>query len=169
MRDAIDQFRAAIQSAGLIPPDMIEPDGKLHRFASNGARGDDAGWYALHGDGIPAGSFGDWRSGQSQTWRADIGRTPTPGEEAAHRAKVGAEQLAALAAAVRKHATGALAPFFQTPRSGVIARRPSIYGRSMSRPEWRATMALRAKRKSLDVRPFPSFLLRICGSFVQIV
>ena len=88
MRDAINQFRAAIQSAGLIPPDMIEADGKLHRFASNGTRGDDAGWYALHGDGIPAGSFGDWRSGQSQTWRADIGRTPTPAEEAAHRAKV---------------------------------------------------------------------------------
>ena len=88
MRDAIDQFRAAIQSAGLIPPDMIEPDGKLHRFASNGTRGDDAGWYTLHGDGIPAGSFGDWRSGKSQTWRADLGRTPTPAEEAAHRAKV---------------------------------------------------------------------------------
>jgi putative DNA primase/helicase len=88
MRNAIDQFRAAIQSAGLIPPDIIEPDGKLHRFASNGTRGDDAGWYSLHGDGIPAGSFGDWRSGQSQTWRADIGRTPTPAEEAAHRAKI---------------------------------------------------------------------------------
>ncbi len=88
MRNAIDQFRAAIQSAGLIPPDLIEPDGKLHRFAGNGRRGDDAGWYALHGDGIPAGSFGDWRSGQSRTWRADIGRTPTPAEEAAYRAKV---------------------------------------------------------------------------------
>ena len=88
MRDAIDQFRAAIQSAGLIPPDMIDPDGKLHRFASNGTRGDDAGWYTLHADGIPAGSFGDWRSGQSHTWRADIGRTITPAEVAAHRAKV---------------------------------------------------------------------------------
>jgi phage/plasmid primase-like uncharacterized protein len=42
----------------------------------------------LHGDGIPAGSFGDWRTGFSQTWRADIGRTLTPAEEAAHRARV---------------------------------------------------------------------------------
>ena len=88
MRDAIDEFRAAIQSAGLSPPDTIEPDGKLHRFASNGMRGDDAGWYALHDDGIPAGSFGDWRSGQSHTWRADLGRPHTPEDEAAHRAKV---------------------------------------------------------------------------------
>lgn len=84
----IEQFRSAIQSAGLIPPDLIEPDGKLHRFASNGKHGDDAGWYSLHGDGIPAGSFGDWRNGFSQTWRADIGRKLTPTEDAAHRAKV---------------------------------------------------------------------------------
>lgn len=88
MRDAIEQFRDAIHCAGLIPPDMIEPDGKLHRFASNGKHGDDAGWYALHDDGIPAGSFGDWRNGLSQTWRADIGRKLTPAEDAAQRAKV---------------------------------------------------------------------------------
>ena len=83
----IAQFREAIQSAGLVPPDEIEADGKLRRFASNGKRGDDAGWYSLHGDGIPAGIFGDWRTGFTQTWRADIGRTLTPGEEAAHRAR----------------------------------------------------------------------------------
>jgi len=88
MRDAIEKFRDAIQAAGLTPPDMIEPDGNLHRFASNGKRGDDAGWYALHDDGIPAGSFGDWRNGFSQTWRADIGRKLTPAENAAHRAKL---------------------------------------------------------------------------------
>jgi putative DNA primase/helicase len=88
MRDALDQFRQAIRSAGLIPPDMIEPDGKLRRFSSNGKRGDDAGWYVLHGDGIPAGSFGDWRNGLSESWRVDIGRKLTPAENAAHRAKV---------------------------------------------------------------------------------
>lgn len=88
MLDALSQFRDAIQAAGLTPPDTIEADGKLRRFASNGKRGDDAGWYRLYGDGIPAGSFGDWRTDFSQTWRADIGRTLTPAEEAVHRAKV---------------------------------------------------------------------------------
>lgn len=83
-----EQFRDAIHAAGLMPPDVIEADGKLRRFASNGKRGDDAGWYVLHGDGIPAGGFGNWRTGDSQTWQADIGRTLTPAEEAAHRAKV---------------------------------------------------------------------------------
>lgn len=86
--DCISQFRDAIGAAGQTPPDEIEADGKLHRFASNGKRGDDAGWYVLHNGDIPAGCFGDWRTGLSQTWRADIGRTLTHAEEAAHRAKV---------------------------------------------------------------------------------
>ncbi len=84
----LEQFRNAMRSAGLEPPDVIQADGKLRRFASSGKRGDDTGWYVLHGDGIPAGIFGDWRTGISQSWRADIGRTLTPQEEAEHRAKV---------------------------------------------------------------------------------
>lgn len=90
MNDAITQFRAAIHNAGLTPPELIESDGKLHRFASNGKRSDDAGWYVLHDDAIPAGAFGDWRTGASETWRADIGRRLSPQEEAAHRARLGA-------------------------------------------------------------------------------
>jgi putative DNA primase/helicase len=83
-----EQFRHVMQAAGLTPPSSIIPDGKLHRFASNGKRNDDAGWYVLHLDGIAAGCFGDWRGGFSQTWRADIGRALTAEEEDQQRAKV---------------------------------------------------------------------------------
>lgn len=86
--NAVNEFRNAMMAAGLKPPDVIEPDGELRRFASNGKRTDDAGWYVLHGDGIPAGSFGDWRTNLSQSWRADIGRPLTATEEAEHRAKL---------------------------------------------------------------------------------
>lgn len=87
----IDQFRDAMQRAGMSPPDVIAADGRLHRFATNGKASDSAGWYVLHGDGpIPAGAFGDWRSGASETWRCDIGRTLTPDEESAHRTRVAA-------------------------------------------------------------------------------
>ena len=70
MLNYINQFRAAMLSAGLTPPDLINPDGKLHRFASNGKPTDDAGWYVLHTEPVLAGAFGDWRSGLSLTWRA---------------------------------------------------------------------------------------------------
>ena len=76
-RDTIEQFRSAIAAAGLSPPAEIIADGGLHRFASNGASSDDAGWYVLHPDGIPAGIFGCWRSGIEQTWRGDVGRKLT--------------------------------------------------------------------------------------------
>ena len=88
MRQAIEQFRAAIHEAGLQPPEVIEADGKLHRFASNGKRSDDAGWYVFNADGIPAGAFGDWRTGTSETWRANIGRGLSPQEETAYRAHI---------------------------------------------------------------------------------
>lgn len=76
----INQFTDAIASAGLVPPASLIPDGKLHRFSANGKPSDDSGWYVLHMDYLPAGSFGCWRSGISQTWRADIGRDMSPDE-----------------------------------------------------------------------------------------
>ena len=45
MTDICVQFCQAILAAGLCPPSEILPDGKLHRFASNGDPADDAGWY----------------------------------------------------------------------------------------------------------------------------
>jgi len=88
LTDATTQFADAIRSAGMTPPDFIEADGELHRFAPNGTRHDDAGWYVLHGDGIPAGSFGDWRTGLSETWRADIGRKLSPAEALAQSRRI---------------------------------------------------------------------------------
>ena len=63
----VDSFRAAIEQAGLTPPDPIIADGTLHRFPTNGHREDDSGWYVLHGDDIPAGVCGDWRTGERLT------------------------------------------------------------------------------------------------------
>lgn len=105
--NAAEQFRDAIRAAGLNPPDVIHDDGKLHRFAPNGKKRDDAGWYVLHGDGIPAGIFGDWRQDFSQTWRADIGRRLSPAEEAAHRERIAAAKRQREAEEVRRHAEAA--------------------------------------------------------------
>jgi len=103
----IEQSREAIRCAGLKPPDVIEADGRLRRFSSNGKRGDDAGWYIFHGDDIPAGIFGDWRTGIKQSWRADIGRDLNPAEESAHRAKVDAMRREREAEETRRHTEAA--------------------------------------------------------------
>lgn len=92
---AADGFMRAMRAAGLNPPAEIIADGRLRRFATSGRRGDDAGWYVLHGDGIPAGAFGCWRSGISGTWRADIGRRLTPAEERVLRERIEQARLEA--------------------------------------------------------------------------
>jgi phage/plasmid primase-like uncharacterized protein len=86
--DAVGEFREALRAAGIEPPAEIIADGRLHRFATSARRGDDAGWYVLHSDGIPAGAYGDWRSGISGTWRAEIGRRLTAAEERAQRERI---------------------------------------------------------------------------------
>lgn len=81
------QLQTAIRNAGIEPPETIYLDGKIHRFNS-GSKGksgiDKSGWYVAYSDGIPAGRFGDWRSGTELSWRADIGRKLTSSEEMAH-------------------------------------------------------------------------------------
>lgn len=86
--NALQEFTNAIQQSGITPPNNIIDDGRIHRFSSNGKAKDESGWYVFHSDGIAAGSFGDWRTGESQSWRAEIGRSLTPTEQAAHKARI---------------------------------------------------------------------------------
>lgn len=85
---AVEQFRDAMANAGLTPPDVIHADGQLHRFATNGKRRDAAGWYCLHGDNLPAGAFGDWRQGMTQTWCSKDSATMTQEEREAYRQRM---------------------------------------------------------------------------------
>jgi phage/plasmid primase-like uncharacterized protein len=89
---AVEEFRHTIEQAGLTAPETIVPDGELHRFASNGDRADDAGWYVLHDDGIPAGIFGCFRSNFIQKWCAKSERKLTEQERAEHRKRIEAMQ-----------------------------------------------------------------------------
>lgn len=66
--DPIAAFAAAITEAGLGAPDII-PDGVLHRHHIEGDRpGTLNGWHVLHLDGVPAGAFGSWKTGESASW-----------------------------------------------------------------------------------------------------
>lgn len=131
--EAIGQFRDAMARAGLDPPSNIEPDGRLHRFASHGRPNDDAGWYALHGDAIPAGAFGDWRSGISRTWRADIGRTLSREEEAAHRKRLAAIRRAREAEEAQRQADAAtLAAVLWRQGTAAPERHPYLAAKGIS-------------------------------------
>ena len=86
----IDQFRDAIARKGMVPPDTIVDDGKIHHFSSTGRPGDDKGWYVFHDGDIPAGAFGDFRQygTTSFPWVADIGRDWTSIEKNNYQKKL---------------------------------------------------------------------------------
>ncbi len=66
-----ENFKVALDAAGLFIKDKITADGKLHRFTVQGDKpGSKNGWYVLYGDGLPAGSFGSWKTGFKGTWCA---------------------------------------------------------------------------------------------------
>jgi len=90
MLEPVDQFRAALARRGIVPKDSeIIADGRIHRCDAEGRGGKGDAAYLLHLDGIPAGGFENWRDGFGwENWRADIDRTLSPAEEAAHRAKL---------------------------------------------------------------------------------
>jgi len=88
MNDALNQFRDAIAATGLAPPDAIDGDGVIHRFSTNGKPRDTSGWYMLHLDGVPAGSFGDWRTGLVSTWCGKSDTAMTHSEREAHQNRI---------------------------------------------------------------------------------
>lgn len=108
MTDLIEHFRLAIAAAGLEAPDSINANGAIHRFSTNGKRGDDSGWYVLHTDGIAAGVFGCWRAGLQSSWCAKSDAAMTDVEREAHRQRINAMKAQRDAAEAAKHAATAL-------------------------------------------------------------
>ena len=84
----VGQFSQAMEAAGVVPPDTIHADGQLHRFSATGKRGDSAGWYVLHADGLPAGVFGCWRSGLTEAWCSKADSAMTQAERDTMRQRV---------------------------------------------------------------------------------
>lgn len=72
---------------GIPCPPSFQWDGCIHRFPTKDGN-DDAGWYVLFDDNIPAGVYGDWRTGSKITFVANIGRTLSPSEVQQNRMRI---------------------------------------------------------------------------------
>jgi len=146
MLHPIEQFREAIQAAGLPPPDEVIPDGKLHRFSIRGRRSDDSGWYVLHSDGVPAGAFGCWREGLTQQWSGKPQDAMTHAERETHRQRTQAmkaqreadtqqrQQQAAQTAALRWQAASAVTGHHYLATKGVKAHGVKTDGEALLIP-----------------------------------
>lgn len=87
-------FQDAIRSAGLQPPDVIEP-GRFHKFPGEGKRNSNrAAWCKLFSDGT-GGIYGDYSTGLSADWQAKRETPYTPAERKAFKLRVAEERAQA--------------------------------------------------------------------------
>jgi putative DNA primase/helicase len=94
--------------SGLDPSDLMV-DGQIHRFNVEGdKRGSKNGWYVLFDDGLLAGCFGSWRSGQSITWCSKDTSTLTTAELRKHTMHMTAAKKQREAAKIERQAAAAM-------------------------------------------------------------
>lgn len=100
----IEQFRSAMREFDIETDAEIVADGKRHRFDVIGdKRGSKNGWFVLHMDERPAGAFGSWKGGISETWKSSEQREFTAEEKQAWRRRM--QELEAQREAERQAAT----------------------------------------------------------------
>ena len=103
-QDALHQFRNALAARGLCP-DAVIADGTLQRCDVDGKRrGNRAGAYLLHLDGLPAGGLENFTDGMGwQNWRAATAHHINPAQQAQHRARMEASRKARAEALASLH------------------------------------------------------------------
>jgi putative DNA primase/helicase len=93
MFDAIENFKTAMKSYGLNPPNTIQPD-KFERFPGiDKKQSDDSGWCKFFSDGR-GGVFGDFSTGLDKHWQCDAERNYSDEERKAFRQRREAERKA---------------------------------------------------------------------------
>lgn len=93
MSAPVDLFRQAMASSGLMYSGLLIPDGALHRFAVDGGNPRKKNcWYILHDDDLPAGAFGCWQRGISESWSAKPERQFTAAEREQYQQRIEQQQ-----------------------------------------------------------------------------
>ncbi|GGA14816.1 VapE domain-containing protein [Dyella caseinilytica] len=109
--DVARQFQMAMHAANILPEftrGELAPDGKLTRFHVSGdSKGSLNGWAVLYGDGIPAGEFGSWKTGESHTWCAKHESELTPAERAERKYRAELSRIERKSAEQLRHAEAA--------------------------------------------------------------
>lgn len=126
-----DSFRAAIAACGLKPPSQITIDGRLHRFSTNGRASDDSGWYVVYANGLPAGAFGDWRTGLQSTWCDKSRDLLTEAEKTALRERVRAAHLARNQAQAMSHNVAMEVAAHRWNSAGPVTAHPYLMGKGV--------------------------------------
>lgn len=102
-------FVRVLRDAGL-QVDAVIADGNIHRVCGEDDRsGRKSGWYVYYSEDIPAGAYGDWRSGLTESWCSRAVDTLSNAERIAHQARLEKARREREAEEARLHEETALA------------------------------------------------------------
>ena len=85
MTQGILEFQKAMAEHGLYCNEIIADAGIRRFHIEGGSPGNVDGWYTYHSNGIPAGAYGSWKTGDQFTWCGRNFSTLTPTERAEHK------------------------------------------------------------------------------------
>lgn len=92
--DAVERFRQAMFDAGLRPDEIADTSGLAMPErcpVADDRPGKKSGWYVFYGDGVSAGAFGNWKTGEEWKWSGKSQSTMTS-RNASVRSKNGTGQ-----------------------------------------------------------------------------
>ena len=81
--DAVERFRQAMFDAGLRPDEIADTSGLAMPErcpVADDRTGKKSGWYVFYGDGVSAGAFGNWKTGEEWKWSGKSQSTMTSAE-----------------------------------------------------------------------------------------
>ena len=86
---AAEEFRRVLVDSGLLPGDVTAESGKIVRCQVAGDKANQkSGWFVFYNDDLPAGAFGNWRSGDMGNWCVKAEVAMSPAEAMAYRHKM---------------------------------------------------------------------------------
>ena len=86
---AAEEFRRALLGFDLLPGDVETSGGHIVRCPVAGDKSNQkSGWFVFYNDDLPAGAFGNWRSGDMGNWCAKAEVAMSPAEALAYRHKM---------------------------------------------------------------------------------
>ena len=129
--DLIAQILDAMRAAGCAPhdPSVVAFTGQLIRFrVEDDKAGSKNGWCVFYSDSLPAGAFGSWKSGLSETWCAKAESELSDAERAQRKQHLenAKRERQTLERQVREHARKKAVELWEKARDTVDASHPYL-------------------------------------------
>ena len=130
---AADEFRRAVVDFGLLPGEVTASSGKIVRCPVAGDKSSQkSGWFVYYDDDLPAGAFGNWRSGDVGNWCVKAEVAMNPAEALAYRHKMDKAREAREAERARLASEAAKGALEQWDKAAVADKHPYLEAKGVS-------------------------------------